>query len=162
VCRRRGAGAGVGRFEPGDRRGTQLTAGRRGRPRGSHHLRTDPSRGLPTLADDGSAGLFGRMLAYLVVVAMLGAAAVFVAKRYFPRGKASLGRIRVLDSAYLAPRKQLHILEVGPQKFLVASTRDHVSMIAELRDSFGEAYERQKARADAGQAPAGPPDGEAP
>ena len=112
-------------------------------------LRTDRRKPVPTLSDGSATGLLGRTLAYVAVVAVLGAGAVLVAKRYFPRGRASVGRIRVMDSVYLAPRKQLHILEVGGQRFLVASCRDSVSMIAELRGSFSDTYERQMARASA-------------
>jgi len=89
------------------------------------------------------------MLAYAVVILVLGGAAIFVAKRYLPRARSAGGRrIRVLDSVYLAPRKQLHVLEVGPQRFLVASCRDSVTMISELKSSFSEVYEEKKAVAD--------------
>ncbi|MGB2824348.1 MAG: flagellar biosynthetic protein FliO [Phycisphaerae bacterium] len=101
------------------------------------------------LSQDDGGGVLSRMLAYAVVILLLGGAAVFLTKRYLPRAKSPSGRrIRVVDSVYLAPRKQLHVLEVGPQRFLVASCRDNVTMISELKPSFSEVYEEKKAVAD--------------
>ncbi|HUT02214.1 MAG TPA: flagellar biosynthetic protein FliO [Phycisphaerae bacterium] len=119
-------------------------------------LREDRGKGLPTLSDGDSGGLLGQMVACVLVILVLGGAAVFVAKRYLPRVRPGGGqRIRVVDSAYLGPRKQLHVLEVGGQRFLVASCRDRVTMISELTSSFSEVYEEKKAQADGGPPPAG-------
>ena len=108
-------------------------------------LRDDRPRALPVLAGDDHDGFLGRMLAYVGVALVLGLGAVFVAKRYLPRMAPRGGeRIHVVDSAYLGPRKQVHVLEVGAQRFLVASCRDSVTMISELARSFSEVYEENK------------------
>jgi flagellar biogenesis protein FliO len=126
---------------------TRTTAPAKDKPAGKLPLRTD-RKPLPKM-DDGSGGGLGRMLAYTLVVLLLGAAAVFAARRYLPRRTAASGaRILVVDGAFLGPRKQLHIVEVGRQRFLVASCRDSVSVIAELAGPFCEVYEREKARAE--------------
>jgi flagellar biogenesis protein FliO len=118
-------------------------------------LRDDRGRRLPTLSEGDGDGLLGRMLAYGAVILLLGGAAVFMARRYLPRARPAGGRrVRVTDSVYLGPRKQLHVLEVGPQRFLIASCRDSVTMISELTSSFSELYEDRKAEADREPRPA--------
>jgi len=119
-------------------------------------LRDDRGRRLPTLSEGDDDGLLGRMVAYGTVILLLGGAALFVARRYLPRARPAGGRgVRVTDSVYLAPRKQLHVLEVGPQRFLIASCRDSVTMISELTSSFSELYEDRKAEADREPRPPG-------
>lgn len=110
-------------------------------------LRKKPAKGLPTISDDNGSGWPGRMLSYLLVILVLGAAAIVVVKKVLPRlNPAAAGKgIRVLDSTYLGPRKQVHVLQVGPQRFLVASCRDSISMLSELSGSFSEVYEKQQA-----------------
>jgi len=104
---------------------------------------------LPTLSDRDRPNVFGQMLVYVVVILALGAGVVFAAKRYFPRtSNAASSKLRVVDSVHLGPRKQLHVLEVGAQRFLLASCRDSVAMISELKSSFSEVY-RQQAETDA-------------
>jgi len=112
-------------------------------------LRDDRSRALPAFGGDDHDGFLGRMLAYVGVTLVLALGAVFLAKRYLPRMATRGGeRIHVVDSAYLGPRKQVHVLEVGSQRFLVASCRDSVTMISELSRSFSEVYEDSQTRCD--------------
>ena len=129
---------------------------------GGLNLRKGPARGLPTLSDSDQPGYLGRMLAYALVVLVLGAGAAVLVRKYRPRGRAAGGRkMRVVDSMFLGPRKQLLVLEVGSRKFLVASCRDSVSPIAEITDSFSEVYEKHQVSADAAaETPAGDAGGE--
>ena len=100
-------------------------------------------KSLPKLPE--TEGYLGKMIAYVVVILVLGVGAFLAAKRFLPRGRLpDEGKIRVVGSTYLGPRKQLHVLEVGSQRFLVASCRDSVSMISELRTSFSDVFETQK------------------
>jgi flagellar biogenesis protein FliO len=119
-------------------------------------VRRDPPKGLPTLTEGDSPGWTGRMLAYLVLVLLLGGAGIVVARRFLPRlhPTRSARKIRLHETFYLGPRKQLHVVQVGRQSFLVASCRDRISMLAELKRSFDEVYENQTA----GAAVAAPPD----
>lgn len=109
-------------------------------------LRTGRGGGLPTLSDSDRPNVLGRMLAYAVVILVLGTAAVFVTKRYLPRVRSASGRgIRMVNSVYLGPRKQVHVLQVGSQRFLVASCRDNVSLVSELSGSFADVYDKTAA-----------------
>lgn len=114
-------------------------------------LRSDRNQGLPTLPDSSSGGMLGKTAAYAIVILLLGAAGMVLAKRYLPRLQPTGGgRIRVVDSAYLGPRKQLHVVQVGSQRFLVASCRDSVTMISELASTFAEALKASSAATGTG------------
>jgi flagellar biogenesis protein FliO len=125
---------------------TTAPAGSAGRSTAKLPLRSDRTQGLPTLPDSGSGGVLGKMASYAIVILLLGAAAMVLGKRYLPRLQpAGVGRIQVVDSAYLGPRKQLHVVQIGSQRFLVASCRDSVTMISELASTFAEALEASNA-----------------
>ncbi|HUS92486.1 MAG TPA: flagellar biosynthetic protein FliO [Phycisphaerae bacterium] len=110
-------------------------------------LRSDPAGGLPTLSDGDRPGVLGQMAAYALLILALGGGALLMVRRYFPRPRSRQGgRLRVIDSVYIGPRKQVHVLEVGSQRFLLASCRDSVTMISELGSSFSELYGREKDR----------------
>jgi flagellar biosynthetic protein FliO len=123
-------------------------------------LRTDRStRPLRLSGDDDGIG-YGRLLAYLLIVAALALGGIYVAKRFLPRlGPAASGqRIRVVDSAYVGPRKQVLILQVGQRKFLVGSCRDSLTLLSEITESFSDIYESKKASASGDAAGADVPD----
>lgn len=114
------------------------------------------------MAGDDASQALGRMAAYVVIILILGALAIIVGKRYLPRLSPGGGRgIRVVDSAYLGPRKQLHVVQVGQRRFLLASCRDSVGMLSELTGSFPEVYERKVASAEGRADQTETPDAEA-
>jgi len=85
--------------------------------------------------DDG--GLVVRMMVAVGVVIALGVAALYVSKRVLPRMAHPEGReIHVVETSYLGPRKALHLVEVGGQRWLIASTNDNVSMLAPVGDPW--------------------------
>ena len=85
--------------------------------------------------DDG--GLVVRMMVAVGVVIALGVAALYVSKRVLPRMAHPAGReIHVVETSYLGPRKALHLVEVGGQRWLIASTNDNVSMLAPVGDPW--------------------------
>jgi hypothetical protein len=86
-----------------------------------------------------SGGIYFRMLFAIFIVAGMGAAVYWLAKRLrcnVAGGKK--GRIEILETAYLAARKTLHIVRVGRKTFLIGSTNDSISSIADISDSFAE------------------------
>ncbi len=134
--------------------GTQPTTDRGGKL----VLRGEGNRSLPAL-DDGD-GILGQMVSYVLVILVLGGAAAWAARRFLPRSRPQDegGRIRVTDTLHLSPGKQLQVIEVGGQRFLIASCKDGVSLVSELKASFAGIYEQT--RADGGDAPSGEGDAE--
>lgn len=81
----------------------------------------------------GTSDLLGHSLAAVLVILVLGAAAVFVVKRLLPRFGISQGRrISVLETVYLGPRKSLYMVQVGDRTLLVTGTRERLGLLADV------------------------------
>ena len=69
----------------------------------------------------------------MLVITVLGIACYVVIKRVVPRLARPAGRnVRVLETACLDRDKRIHVLGVGTEKFLVASGRGGVTMLADV------------------------------
>ncbi len=67
----------------------------------------------------------------------LGVAALYLSKRVLPKVTHSPGKeIHVLETAHLGPRKTLHLVEVGGQRLLIASTSDRITMLAPVHEPW--------------------------
>jgi len=89
--------------------------------------------------DINMSGLFYKMLFLVGVVVALGGAATYVSKKYGSRFNGFSGdRVQILERTHIAPRKMIFLLKVGNQKFLVGSTREHLTMLAEITGSLDE------------------------
>ena len=72
------------------------------------------------------------ILAVLFVLALF-IAAIYVSKKLLPRITNLPGReIRIIETVHLGPRKAVHVLEVNNQRFLIGSTNENVTKLAEL------------------------------
>jgi flagellar biosynthetic protein FliO len=79
---------------------------------------------------------FRAMLAFLFVVA-LGVAAVYVSKKLLPQIAKLPGKeIHIIETVHLGPRKALHLLEIGNRRFLIGSTNENVTKLADITDDF--------------------------
>lgn len=96
----------------------------------------------PNLISSANAGLGGRelflkMMLSVGLVIGLGAAALYLSKRVLPRVANAPGKeIHVLETAWLGPRKALHLVEVANQRLLIASTNESVTMLAHVSDGW--------------------------
>lgn len=78
-----------------------------------------------------------RLAFSVLVVIVLGAAALYVSKKVLPKvTHAASKEIRVLETTYLGPRKSLHLVEIGGQRLLLGSTNDNISTLAHLNDAW--------------------------
>ena len=83
-----------------------------------------------------SGSLFAQSLAAVLVILVLGGAAIFVVKRLLPRFGVSHGRrINVLETVYLGSRKSLHLVQAGGRTLLVGDTRERLGLLADLTGS---------------------------
>ena len=105
-----------------------------------------------------AAGTLWKLLAYVVVILILGAAALIVTKKLLPRLRAAGGReMAVVETVHLGPRTTVHLVEAAGRRFMLGATRDRVSMLAELTGTFPDIAEvaRKMDQADAAPAPEG-------
>jgi flagellar biosynthetic protein FliO len=96
----------------------------------------------PNFSDrpDGSAGnqeLFFKMMLSVLFVVALGAAAIYVSKKFLPKITNLPGKeIRVVETVHLGPRKAVHLLEIGNQRLLIGSTNENITRLADLTTAF--------------------------
>ncbi len=97
----------------------------------------DPN--LPATAGVSLGGreLFLKMMLSVGLVIALGIAALYLSRKVLPRVTNSPGKeIRIVETAYLGPRKALHVVEVAHQRLLIASTNDSITTLAHLSDAW--------------------------
>jgi len=96
-----------------------------------------PSAPLVTMPEDTGTGRMWMMVASVLIVLVLGGVLFFVLKRLLPKLGVNVNkRVRVLETTYLGPKKAVHLLEVGSQRYLVGSSRERISMLAEVTPAF--------------------------
>jgi len=72
------------------------------------------------------------ILAVLFVLALF-IAAIYVSKKLLPKITNLPGReIRVIETVHLGSRKAVHVLEVNNRRFLIGSTNENISKLADL------------------------------
>ena len=80
--------------------------------------------------------LFRAMLAILFVV-ILGIAAIYVSKKLLPQIAGVPGKeIRIVETVHLGPRKAVHLIDIGRRRFLIGSTNENVTKLADLNEDF--------------------------
>ena len=110
-------------------------------------------RPLVTKPEGSTAGMTWVLLASLLVVLVLGALVFLVVKRLLPKLGVKVGRrIRVVETSYLGPRKAVHLLQVGSQRFLIGSTRERITMLSEVTLAFLDEGDRGAEERDAREA----------
>jgi flagellar biogenesis protein FliO len=104
---------------------------------GANSFLSDPnSTPLTGISLDGG-GLFLRMMLSVGIVIGLGAAALYLSKKVLPRVANTAGReIRIVETTCLGPRKALHLVEVGAQRLLIASTADRITMLTPVGETW--------------------------
>lgn len=79
---------------------------------------------------------FYKMLLSVLVVIALGVAAIYISRKLLPRlTNLPAKQIRVLETAHLAPRKGIHLIQAGNRRLLIASTNETITMLADVTDS---------------------------
>jgi flagellar biogenesis protein FliO len=121
-------------------RGSEAGGVRREAPGASGLAWSDPNLPSSPGLHLGHGELFLRMMLSVGLVLALGAAALVLSRKVLP-GVAQRGgkEIHVLETVYLGPRKALHLVEVGHQRLLIASTNDSVTMLAPVNEAWLEA-----------------------
>lgn len=110
----------------------QLQAGTSG-----NSLLSDPNAAPVTGLDLDNTELLTRMLVSVGIVAGLGLAALYLSKKVLPRVVNTAGReIRIVETTGLGPRKALHLVEVGGQRLLIASTSDRITMLTPVGEAW--------------------------
>ena len=85
------------------------------------------------LSYNPEGGIYYRMMLAVLIVVVLGAAAIYVSRKLLPRITNLPGKeIRVAETVHLGPKKAVHVLEVGGRRFLIGSTSESVTKLADI------------------------------
>ncbi len=81
----------------------------------------------------GSRELFYKMVLSVLLVVALGVAAIYVSKKLLPKITNLPGKeIRIVETVHLGPRKAVHLLEIGVRRFLIGSTNENITKLADI------------------------------
>ncbi len=81
----------------------------------------------------GIRELFFKMILSVLFLVVLGVAAIYVSKKFLPKITKLPGKeIRIAETVHLGPRKAVHLLEVGERRFLIGSTNESITRLADL------------------------------
>ncbi|MHC4593714.1 MAG: flagellar biosynthetic protein FliO [Planctomycetota bacterium] len=81
----------------------------------------------------GSRELFYKMVLSVLLVVVLGVAAIYVSKKLLPKITNLPGKeIRIVETAHLGPRQAVHLLEIGDRRFLIGSTNENITKLADI------------------------------
>ncbi|MHC4076619.1 MAG: flagellar biosynthetic protein FliO [Planctomycetota bacterium] len=96
---------------------------------------------LTAASDDNfdAGGLFFKMMLMVLLVVVFGAAAIYLSKKLLPRFSRLPGkRIQICETVHLGPRKAIHLIKIGKQRFLIGSTNENITKLADVTDGLSE------------------------
>jgi len=83
--------------------------------------------------NSGGAGFSVRAVLAVLFVLALFIAAIYVSKKLLPKISNLPGKeIRIIETVHLGPRKAVHLLEIGNRRFLIGSTNENITKLADL------------------------------
>jgi flagellar biogenesis protein FliO len=97
----------------------------------------DPNKGFGASPGNGSGDLMTTMMRSIFIIIILGGIAFYISKKFMPKLRPSSGHdINIRETIHLGPNKTMHLIEVGEKTFLVGSTSDNISMLADVTETL--------------------------
>jgi flagellar protein FliO/FliZ len=82
-----------------------------------------------------TGAMLWQMASSLILVLVLAAVAAIVLRKVMPRLRTASGRpgrsMRIVETLSLGPKRSIHLVEVGPKRFLVGDTPSGLTMLGE-------------------------------
>jgi flagellar biosynthetic protein FliO len=99
----------------------------------------DPNFLKNTKNESGTRELFFKFMVSVLFLVALGAGGIYISKRFLPKISNLSGKeIRIVETVHLGPRKAVHLLEIGERRFLIGSTNENITKLADLTSAFTE------------------------
>lgn len=93
----------------------------------------DPNFLVKPADNNSSRELFFKMMASVLLVVALGAGAIYISKKFLPKISNLTGKeIRIIETVHIGPRKTVHLLKVGKRRFLIGSTNESITKLADI------------------------------
>ena len=96
----------------------------------------DPNYAIAANNNPGGSELFFKMILSILFVAILGTAAIYVSRKFLPHTGLSGNEMKIIETVHLGPRKKIHLLKIGDRRFLISSTAEHITKLADVTDIF--------------------------
>ncbi len=92
----------------------------------------------------GNKELFFKTMLMVVLVAVLGVAAVYASKKLLPKITNLPGKeIHIAETVHLGPRKTVHLLRIGKQWLLIGSTNENITKLADVTDALTDLHAKE-------------------
>jgi len=99
----------------------------------------EPNFYMKTTGSSGNRELFYKMMLSVLLVVGLGVAAVYVSKKLLPRITNLQGReMSIVETIHLGPRKAVHLLKIGNRRFLIGSTNENITKLADVSEGIAQ------------------------
>jgi len=83
--------------------------------------------------------LFYKMMLAVLLVVVLGAAAIYISKKFVPGiSRLSGKKIQLSETVHLGPRKAVHLIKIGERMLLIGSTNESITRLADVTYALGE------------------------
>jgi flagellar biogenesis protein FliO len=104
-------------------------------PKASQNETANLQPGINSSGPISGREMFYKMLLSAVIVIAMGIGAIYITKKLLPRiTNLPNKKIRVIETTHLAPRKGLHLVQVGARQLLIASTNETITMLADVTE----------------------------
>ena len=92
---------------------------------------------LPGGPRDGDPDFMRTMLRSILIIFVLGGIAFYLSKKLMPKLRPTAGKdITIRETIHLGPNKTVHLIEVGEKTFMVGSTSENISMLADVTETL--------------------------
>ena len=99
----------------------------------------DPNFSTNTKNETSTRELFFKFMVSVLFLVALGAGGIYISKRFLPKITNMAGKeIHIVETVHLGPRKAVHLLEIGERRFLIGSTNENITKLADLTSAFTE------------------------
>jgi len=96
---------------------------------------TDPNSQFD--GPDNYSDFFSTLITSIFFIVVLGGIALYLSKKFMPKLRPTSGQdISIRETIHLGPNKTMHLVEVGKKKFLVGSTSENISMLADVTETL--------------------------
>ena len=97
----------------------------------------DPNLSMRSADNFGTRQLFFKMMAAVLLVIILGVAAIYISKKLLPRITNLPGKeIRIIETVHLGPHKAVHLLKIANQWLLIGSTSESITKLADVTEAL--------------------------
>ena len=99
----------------------------------------DPNLSVGSADSLNTREFFFKMMFAVLFVVVLGVAVIYISKKFLPRIANLPGKkIQVIETVHLGPRKAVHLLKIGHQRFLIGSTSESITKLADVTETLAD------------------------